>query len=71
MTFRPMGQRLADVLVRNLNGDFDDRLDYNPAFAAAADAVVVVQADDVSDSPDIHEPEGQRSTKSRVATDPA
>lgn len=34
VTFRPMGQRLADVLVRNLNGDFDDPLDLNPTFAA-------------------------------------
>jgi hypothetical protein len=24
VTFRPMGQRLADVLLRNLNGEFDD-----------------------------------------------
>ncbi|GHG44391.1 hypothetical protein GCM10011331_02820 [Flavimobilis marinus] len=33
--FRPMGHRLADVLVRNLNGDFDEQLELNPAFAAS------------------------------------
>jgi hypothetical protein len=34
VTFRPMGHRLADALARNLNGDFDDRLELNPKFAA-------------------------------------
>jgi uncharacterized protein (DUF697 family) len=33
--FRPMGHRLADVFVRNLNGEFDEiDLDLNPDFAA-------------------------------------
>lgn len=34
VTFRPMGHRLADALVKNLNGDFDDQLELNPSFAA-------------------------------------
>lgn len=34
VTFRPMGHRLADVLVQNLNGEFDgDDLELNPLFA--------------------------------------
>jgi hypothetical protein len=33
MTFRPMGRRLADTLVRNVNGEFDDVLELNPEFA--------------------------------------
>ena len=37
VTFRPMGNRLADVLARNLQGDFEDRLELNPRFAAALD----------------------------------
>lgn len=34
VTFRPMGHRLADTLIRNLNGDFDDHMGLNPQFAA-------------------------------------
>ena len=34
VTFRPMGNRLADVLVKNLNGDFDDELELNAQFAS-------------------------------------
>lgn len=41
VTFRPMGHRLADTLVMNLNGEFDDLLDLNPAFVADLDADVV------------------------------
>lgn len=41
MTFRPMGHRLADTFVKNLNGEYDDLLDLNPEFAAAMDAEVV------------------------------
>jgi hypothetical protein len=41
MTFRPMGHRLADALVANLNGDFDDELELNPEFAASLDADVI------------------------------
>jgi hypothetical protein len=37
VTFRPMGRRLADVLVANINGDFDDDLELNPEFAASLD----------------------------------
>lgn len=41
MTFRPMGHRLADTLVKNLNGEFDDELELNEQFPAMADSVVV------------------------------
>jgi hypothetical protein len=41
VTFRPMGHRLADVMVANLNGDFDDALELNPAFAASLKAEVI------------------------------
>jgi hypothetical protein len=39
VTFRPMGSRLADTLVKNLNGDFDDHLELNVEFSAKIDAV--------------------------------
>ena len=41
VTFRPMGHRLADTLVKNLNGEFDDELELNPQFIAMADSVMV------------------------------
>lgn len=44
VTFRPMGQRLADTLAANLNGEFAEELDLNAQFAAtlaANDAAVV------------------------------
>jgi hypothetical protein len=41
LTFRPMGHRLADTLIKNLNGDFDDDLELNPEYAAMRDDVVV------------------------------
>ena len=34
LTFKPMGNRLADVLVKNLKGEFADQLELNPEFAA-------------------------------------
>lgn len=34
VTFRPMGNRLADALMKNLAGDFDDHLELSPQFAA-------------------------------------
>lgn len=34
VTFRPMGGRLADVLMQNVLGEFDDQLELSPAFAA-------------------------------------
>lgn len=34
VTFRPMGHRLADALLMNLNGDFDDQLELKAEFAA-------------------------------------
>jgi hypothetical protein len=54
VTFRPMGHRLADTLVKNLNGEFDDELELNPQFASMAEPVVVevvVEAEDVIDGP--------------------
>lgn len=41
LTFRPMGNRLADVLMKNLAGEFDDQLELNPAFASSLGAKVV------------------------------
>lgn len=41
VTFRPMGHRLADVLFKNLNGDFDDQLELRADFAETLDAVLV------------------------------
>ena len=38
LTFRPMGSRLADVLAKNLRGDFDDRMELNPRFDATLSA---------------------------------
>lgn len=34
-----MGHRLADVLVANLNGEFDDDLELNAEFAASLTAM--------------------------------
>jgi hypothetical protein len=45
VTFRPMGHRLADTLVRNLNGDFDDQLELNAEFAASLNVLVVPEDD--------------------------
>jgi hypothetical protein len=57
-TFRPMGHRLTDALVANLNGDFDeDELELNPEFAAslkadnAVDGTVVGDTDALEGSP--------------------
>ncbi|CAN5446443.1 hypothetical protein BH10ACT10_BH10ACT10_02290 [soil metagenome] len=36
VTFRPLGHRMADTLIKNLNGGFDDELELNPQFAAMA-----------------------------------
>jgi hypothetical protein len=41
VTFRPMGHRLADALVSNLNGEFDDELELNAEFAVSLDADVI------------------------------
>lgn len=56
MTFRPMGHRLADVLFKNLNGDFDDQLELKAEFAATLD-VVKVEADDATDGSALSEVE--------------
>lgn len=50
VTFRPMGHRLADTLVKNLNGEFEDSLELNPEFAASI-AGAVVEAEGFSDGP--------------------
>lgn len=50
VTFRPMGHRLADTLVKNLNGEFDDELELNPQFAAMTNTVVV-ESVEVIDGP--------------------
>jgi hypothetical protein len=42
LTFRPMGNRLADTLAANLNGDFNQDLELNPDFAASVEATTVV-----------------------------
>lgn len=50
VTFRPMGGRLADTLMRNLNGDFHEQLDLNPEFSASL-AAEVVDGEVVADMP--------------------
>jgi hypothetical protein len=45
VTFRPMGHRLADTLVRNLTGDFDEQLELNAEFAASLNVLVVPEDD--------------------------
>jgi hypothetical protein len=54
VTFRPIGHRLADTLVANLNGEFNDELDLNPEFATSPDAVVI-EAEEISDEADAGE----------------
>lgn len=46
VTFRPMGRRLADTMVRNSNGDFDVELEFNEAFAASGVPTVDKVVDD-------------------------
>jgi hypothetical protein len=41
VTFRPMGNRLADTLMRNLNGEFDIDLELNQEFVAAIGSEIV------------------------------
>lgn len=52
-TFRPMGGRLANVLVRNLNGEFDeDGMELRPEFKksnASEDEEVTVHAIEIDD----------------------
>ena len=53
-TFKPMGGRLADVLVRNLNGDFDETgMELRPEFkktnALEDDAEVTIHAIEIDD----------------------
>lgn len=49
VTFRPMGSRLVDTLVRNLNGEFDDDLELSPEFTATTDDSVVIDVDPDAD----------------------
>ena len=53
-TFKPMGGRLADVLVRNLNGEFDEtgmelRPEFKKANAADADTEVTIHEIEIDD----------------------
>ena len=53
-TFKPMGGRLADVLVRNLNGEFDETgMELRPVFKKAnpadADTEVTIHAIEIDD----------------------
>jgi hypothetical protein len=52
VTFRPMGHRLADTLVKNLNGEFEDdpELELNPEFVAVLETAVV-QTEEITDGP--------------------
>ena len=50
VTFRPMGHRLADTLVKNLNGEFDVELELNAQFAGLVDTEVI-DAEDVTEEP--------------------
>lgn len=45
-----MGHRLADTLVKNLNGEFDVELELNAQFAALVDTEVI-DAEDVTEEP--------------------
>ncbi|MGP5244397.1 hypothetical protein ACTXMA_09490, partial [Corynebacterium variabile] len=45
-TFRPMGYRLADVFVRNLNGEFsEDALELNEDFVATLKSEVILEGE--------------------------
>lgn len=53
-TFKPMGGRLADVLIRNLNGDFDEtgmelRPEFKKANTADADTEVTIHEIEIDD----------------------
>ena len=52
-TFKPMGGRLADVLVRNLNGEFDETgMELRPEFRqsdAAEDGEVTIHEIEIDD----------------------
>jgi hypothetical protein len=50
VTFGPMGRRLADTLVRHVNGEFKDELELNEHFAAAT-VVVLADVDEIIDPP--------------------
>lgn len=53
ITFRPMGNRLADTFVQNLKGEFADELELNPEFVATlnraneqAEEIIDIEASD-------------------------
>lgn len=50
VTFRPMGHRLADTLVKNLNGEFEDEpeLELNPEFVAVV-KTAAMQTEEITD----------------------
>ena len=50
VTFGPMGRRLADTLVKHVNGEFDDELELNEHFSAAS-GVVLVEVNEIADPP--------------------
>jgi hypothetical protein len=50
VTFGPMGRRLADTLVRHVNGEFDDALEFNEHLSAAT-VVTSADADEIIDPP--------------------
>lgn len=52
VSFRPMGNRLADTLARNLNGEFDDVLELNAQFTATTAASAVGTLNDLH-GPDV------------------
>jgi hypothetical protein len=54
LTFRPMGNRLADTLAANLNGDFAEDLELNPDFAASVGATTAV-VEQIRDEASKHE----------------
>jgi hypothetical protein len=61
VTFRPMGHRLADAFVANLNGEFDDELELSAEFAASLDADItddgLVVVDGTADLAELGQPE--------------
>lgn len=48
VTFGPMGRRLADTLVKHVNGEFDDELEFNEHFSTSS-GVVLADINEISD----------------------
>jgi len=51
VTFGPMGRRLADTLVRHVNGESDDQLELNENFSTAT-LEIPADGEEISDPPD-------------------